>query len=137
MTGPVITHFVYADDIVIFSGGNNKSIKLIKNQVRRYEEASGQKANKEKIFFITAPNTSASRINKMRKSVPIYTLSAMNPPPKGADSNAWRTLMKIKVKAEEYIIWKIQKGDSSFWWDNWTGKGALAKIVQGSGHQEP
>ncbi|XP_059277589.1 uncharacterized protein LOC132031658 [Lycium ferocissimum] len=64
--GPIINHLAYADDIVIFCGGNNKSIKLIMHQIRRYEKASGQKVNNNKSFFITAPNTSVYRINRMR-----------------------------------------------------------------------
>lgn len=41
--------------------------------------------------------------------------------------------MKIKVQAEPHIIWKVQEGNSSFWWDNWTGLGAFAKLCQGPG----
>lgn len=26
-------------------------------------------------------------------------------------------------------MWKIAKGNVSFWWDNWPGKGALAKLI--------
>lgn len=32
--------------------------------------------------------------------------------------------MSIKYKVEKCILWKIRKGDISFWWDNWSGKGA-------------
>ncbi|XP_060202679.1 uncharacterized protein LOC132631096 [Lycium barbarum] len=48
-----------------------------------------------------------------------------------ADSHTWKSLMKIKTKVEPHIIWKIQSGNSSFWWDNWTGNRALAKIFPG------
>ncbi|XP_060190336.1 uncharacterized protein LOC132619448 [Lycium barbarum] len=65
--GPIINHLAYANDIVIFCGGNNKSIKLIKHQIKRYENASGQKVNNNKSFFITAPNTSVYRTNRIRK----------------------------------------------------------------------
>ncbi|KAM3360472.1 hypothetical protein P3S68_020184 [Capsicum galapagoense] len=89
----IINHLAYADDIVIFNGGNNKTIKLIKYQIRRYGKASGQKVNNNKSFFITAPNTAPQRINRMRRMT----------------------------------------GNSSFWRDNWTGLGALAKLCQGPG----
>lgn len=38
--------------------------------------------------------------------------------------------MDIKDHSENYILWKNGKGLVSFWKDNWTGKGALAKIIQ-------
>ncbi|XP_070057917.1 uncharacterized protein [Nicotiana tomentosiformis] len=38
--------------------------------------------------------------------------------------------MEIKEDAEKHILWKIGLGRISFWWDNWYGKGALAKVIQ-------
>lgn len=49
------------------------------------------------------------------------------------DSHTWKSLTKIKAQVEPHIIWKVQEGNSSFWWDNWTGIGALAKLCQGPG----
>lgn len=68
INGPIINHLAYTYDIIIFGGGNNRSINLIHKQVRRYEKASGQKVNKDKNFFITAPNTAPNRINRMREA---------------------------------------------------------------------
>nr|XP_009620930.1 uncharacterized protein LOC104112649 [Nicotiana tomentosiformis]XP_016476814.1 PREDICTED: uncharacterized protein LOC107798353 [Nicotiana tabacum] len=45
------------DDIVIFSSGSHRSIKLIMHQIKKYEQSSGQMVNKEKCFFLTAPKT--------------------------------------------------------------------------------
>ncbi|KAM3362309.1 hypothetical protein P3S68_017163 [Capsicum galapagoense] len=77
----IINHLAYADDIVIFSGGNNRTIKLIKHQIRRYENASGQLVKDAKSFFVTVPNTAPHRINRLRrvtgymdKSFPFYYL---------------------------------------------------------------
>lgn len=39
--GPQITHLAYADDIVIFCGGNRRSIKAVMNQIHKYEMSSG------------------------------------------------------------------------------------------------
>lgn len=36
--------------------------------MRRYEKAFEHKINKDKSFFITAPNTSPGRINRMRQA---------------------------------------------------------------------
>nr|XP_009774734.1 PREDICTED: uncharacterized protein LOC104224736 [Nicotiana sylvestris] len=38
--------------------------------------------------------------------------------------------MKIKKKVAPNIIWKIQAGNLSFWWDNWKGYGAMSMVVQ-------
>ncbi|XP_075109105.1 putative mitochondrial protein AtMg00310 [Nicotiana tabacum] len=45
----------------------------------------------------------------------------VNKKPNPTDSHIWRNMLKIRDKAEENIIWEIQKGNCSFWWDNWTG----------------
>ncbi|XP_070026250.1 uncharacterized protein [Nicotiana sylvestris] len=44
-------------------------------------------------------------------------------------SHSWRRLMSIKKEAEKYVFWRIGKGNISLWWDNWTGKGSLAKCI--------
>lgn len=30
---------------------------------------------------------------------------------------------------EQHILWKVGKGDLSFWWDNWSNKGALENVI--------
>lgn len=64
--GPQINHLAYAEDIVIFNSGNSKSVKLIMKQIKNYEDAFEQKVNGNKSFFLTAPETSAYRINILR-----------------------------------------------------------------------
>ncbi|XP_075084982.1 uncharacterized protein LOC142168225 [Nicotiana tabacum] len=66
--GPIINHLAYADDIVIFCGGNNMTIKLIKKVIDKYEKDSGQKVNSDKNFFITSPHHCAIRINRIRNA---------------------------------------------------------------------
>lgn len=65
--GHLITHLAYADDIVIFTSGNKKSVKLIMKQITEYEDSSGQKVNKEKTYFVTNPKAWAQRIIRMRE----------------------------------------------------------------------
>lgn len=69
--GTCITHLAYADDIVIFTCDNNSSTNLIMDVIRKYEDSSGQKVNGDKSFFLTAPNTCANRINRIR-NITIY-----------------------------------------------------------------
>ncbi|XP_070050087.1 uncharacterized protein [Nicotiana tomentosiformis] len=64
--GPQINHLTYADDIVIFSSGNSRLVKLIMNQITNYERASGQRVNKQKGFFLTDPKAGVYRINRIR-----------------------------------------------------------------------
>ncbi|XP_070050523.1 uncharacterized protein [Nicotiana tomentosiformis] len=47
------------------------------------------------------------------------------------NSHIWKRLMDSKKNAEMFIFCKIGRGDVSFWWNNWTGLGALANIVPG------
>ncbi|XP_070020293.1 uncharacterized mitochondrial protein AtMg01250-like [Nicotiana sylvestris] len=58
--GPQIIHLAYADDIIIFSAGNNKMIRLIMEQIHKYKRASGQKLNANKVF--------SGRINRIRST---------------------------------------------------------------------
>ncbi|XP_016492209.2 uncharacterized protein LOC107811732 [Nicotiana tabacum] len=64
--GPVVSHLAYADDIVIFTAGNTRSIKLVMKEVRKYEAISGQMVKQDKSFFLTDPKVSPSRINRIR-----------------------------------------------------------------------
>ncbi|XP_019263971.1 PREDICTED: uncharacterized protein LOC109241667 [Nicotiana attenuata] len=64
--GPQINHLAYVDDIVIFCGGNSKTVNLVIKEIRKYEKASGQLVNKDKGFFLTGPKASAYRINRLR-----------------------------------------------------------------------
>lgn len=66
--GPIINHLSYADDIVIFTSGNSKSVKMIMKKIHMYERSSSQRMNKKKCIFLTAPGTGPSRINKIRDS---------------------------------------------------------------------
>ncbi|XP_009762590.1 uncharacterized protein [Nicotiana sylvestris] len=42
------------------------------------------------------------------------------------DSHLWKSMTQARQKAEIHMIWQVNSGSSSFLWDNWTGKGALA-----------
>ncbi|XP_015167940.1 uncharacterized protein [Solanum tuberosum] len=41
------------------------------------------------------------------------------------NSHSWNAMCKIKSTMDQYILWKIGRGDVSLWQDNWTGFGAL------------
>lgn len=62
-----MNHLAYADDIIIFTRGKSKCIKLVLKQIQLYEESSGQQVNRDKSFFLDSPKSSPSRINRMRE----------------------------------------------------------------------
>lgn len=43
---------------------------------------------------------------------------------KGA-SHTWRKMLLIREEVEHKICWQVKKGNSSFWFVNWTKQGAL------------
>ena len=47
-----ITHLAYADDVIVFSSGERRTLKKIMKTIEEYEEISGQRVNKEKSGFI-------------------------------------------------------------------------------------
>nr|XP_016434202.1 PREDICTED: uncharacterized protein LOC107760632 [Nicotiana tabacum] len=63
---PKINHLAYAYDIIIFCSSDSISVKLIMNTISKYERSSAQLVNGDKIYFLTAPNTAAIRINMIR-----------------------------------------------------------------------
>ncbi|XP_070034183.1 uncharacterized protein [Nicotiana tomentosiformis] len=67
--GPLINHLTYVDDIVIFTSGNDKSVSLFMKVFNNYEVSSGQLVNTDKSFFLTAPNSCAARINRIRNCI--------------------------------------------------------------------
>lgn len=44
-------------------------------------------------------------------------------------SLAWNNLIKIIEKMEELLLWRINSGNSSLWWDNWSELGVIAQII--------
>ncbi|XP_019240300.1 PREDICTED: uncharacterized protein LOC109220287 [Nicotiana attenuata] len=45
------------------------------------------------------------------------------------NSHACNHVLKIRNIAENHIVWQVNSGSSSFWWDNWSLKGPLATPV--------
>lgn len=47
-------------------------------------------------------------------------------------SHTWRRMMNIRGKIDHLIMWRIHASNSSFWWDNWSGKGQLSQYGNAS-----
>ncbi|XP_059315569.1 uncharacterized protein LOC132066235 [Lycium ferocissimum] len=65
--GPQINHLCYADDLILFSSGERKSVKLLMKVLRDYEEASGQEINKDKTNFYTYGIQSRRNIRRLHR----------------------------------------------------------------------
>ncbi|XP_031112253.1 uncharacterized protein LOC116016235 [Ipomoea triloba] len=69
---PIITHLAFADDILIFASGSRKSLQNIKATLQEYEQASGQKINFSKSFFVTSKFASTARINTITRELGMH-----------------------------------------------------------------
>ena len=59
--GPHISHLFFADDSIIFCKATTESCRALHGILSLYEQASGQKINKEKIALFFSHNTSPER----------------------------------------------------------------------------
>ncbi|XP_019197385.1 PREDICTED: uncharacterized protein LOC109191256 [Ipomoea nil] len=41
------------------------------------------------------------------------------------ESHVWKRMVEARENMEKEIEWRLGKGELSFWWDNWNGKGAI------------
>ncbi|KAG5585843.1 hypothetical protein H5410_046277 [Solanum commersonii] len=48
------------------------------------------------------------------------------------ESLTWKHLMHNKHMVEDHILWKLNSGNYSFWWDNWLGVGPFAQFSSDS-----
>lgn len=66
---PIISHLLYADDIVIFSNGSKSSLKVISNYLALYERWSRQKVSKEKSSLIFSKHISYARRRQLLRLI--------------------------------------------------------------------
>ncbi|KAL0292122.1 UNVERIFIED_CONTAM: putative ribonuclease H protein [Sesamum radiatum] len=57
-----ISHLAFADDIVIFSKGTRRELKILMDFLKQYEQMSGQRINREKSSFTVDKKTPALRV---------------------------------------------------------------------------
>ncbi|XP_028785542.1 uncharacterized protein LOC114741444 [Neltuma alba] len=59
--GPSVTHLMFADDLLLFGEATLQQIKVVKDCLRRFGEASGQKVNFAKSAILFSKNVSANK----------------------------------------------------------------------------
>ncbi|VFQ96003.1 unnamed protein product [Cuscuta campestris] len=47
------------------------------------------------------------------------------------DSHTWKRMLDVRAVIELVIRWRVLSGTSNFWWDTWSGLGALHRQVDG------
>lgn len=60
MEPPLISHLLYADDILIFLNGEKRSLRRLESTLSCYENWYGQQLSREKSAIYTLPTISAS-----------------------------------------------------------------------------
>lgn len=62
-----MNHLSYVDDLIPFSSGDIKSIKILMKALADYQDASFQEVNKEKCFFLTHDYRNKRTSRKIRR----------------------------------------------------------------------
>ncbi|VFQ90194.1 unnamed protein product [Cuscuta campestris] len=68
---PMVSHFIYADDLIIFTKGDIRNLLRIKAILNEYFSASGQDMNNSKSRFYTNKSTKSVQIQKMEEALNI------------------------------------------------------------------
>ncbi|XP_015057525.1 uncharacterized protein LOC107003747 [Solanum pennellii] len=66
--GPQVNHLSFADDIILFTSGRCKTLKILMDTLKEYEKISGQLINGDKIHFMLHPsafNSTRDRIKRL------------------------------------------------------------------------
>ena len=65
--GPQVNHLSFADDIILFTSGRSKTLKLLMYTLREYEKVSGQLINGDKSNFMLHPSAFSSTKDRIRR----------------------------------------------------------------------
>lgn len=65
--GPHVNHLAFADDLILFSSGTRKTIKIVMKTLEKYEAISRQPINISKSCVMLAPGASASARRRVTK----------------------------------------------------------------------
>ncbi|XP_055823945.1 uncharacterized protein LOC129892399 [Solanum dulcamara] len=151
---PKINHLAYADDMIIFTSADVVSLQKIMRILRNYEQTSGQKINMDKSVVYMHKKVSGDIsitveivTGVKRKDFPFMTkptlwIEYMTSKYCRKEntilvqwkqgSQTWKRMLEARDLIEYQIWWQVRKGDSLFWFDNWTGLGALYYVNPGN-----
>ncbi|XP_042983381.1 uncharacterized protein LOC122312796 [Carya illinoinensis] len=136
VNSPVVSHLLYADDIVLFTNASKGTIRCLMNVFKQYERWTGQKVNYEKSAIYYSKKISNQRINDIRRvtgfvqcEFPCKYLGA--PIVDGrlkarhldylvakllTEDSLWANFFRAKyVKNKQMCLWLGRRSGSNFW----------------------
>ena len=75
--GPRITHLFFADDSLLFFKATRRESKMVRQQLKLYEENSGQKINYEKYGLYFSKNTNTPQLDEVKSIFGIQSTSSL------------------------------------------------------------
>lgn len=64
---PQINHLCYADDLILSTSGDEKTVNMVMKVLKEYQDASRQKVNKNKINFYTHGSSNRRSIRRCKR----------------------------------------------------------------------
>ena len=71
MRGPQVNHLSFVYDIILFTSGRCKTLKILMNTLKEYENTSGQLINGDKIHFMLHSNAFTSTKDRIKKNLQV------------------------------------------------------------------
>ncbi|XP_040996142.1 uncharacterized protein LOC121242329 [Juglans microcarpa x Juglans regia] len=155
--GPVISHLLYADDMVIFANGGRSSVSEIVDVLHIYAKWSGQQFSEGvfRVRYLGVPVVSGRLklihfqdvIQKIQKKIEdslwkrffcakyMHGKHPLELSPSGG-TRFWKAIVKEIPVVLSRSKWKIREGNVSFWRDSWLNSGPLMEQYQMVGDPE-
>ncbi|XP_060194976.1 uncharacterized protein LOC132624175 [Lycium barbarum] len=124
-----LNHLANADDRIIFTSTDFKTLELIMGVLHGYEQISCQLINKALCAKLWWKFRTTNTLWANYVWIKYYKRhSPENVQWKGG-SQLWKVILEARDNIEHEIWWEPRSGTTNVWFDNWTKLGALYHIV--------
>lgn len=103
---PTITHLFFADDTLLFGQTDNTTCNIIREMLKKYEEASGQVINIQKSSITFSPNKSDELKTQVFSKLNMIQMSLM--------SNIWVSPLSLEETNKGYLMALEKKCGKNF-----------------------
>ncbi|KAK6779812.1 hypothetical protein RDI58_021996 [Solanum bulbocastanum] len=146
--GPQVNHLSFADDTIIFSSGRKATLQSGNEEGGKYHWISwenlsypyDERGSNFRKLVDTYKAFKAKQWWKFRTTDSLWTnfLKAKycrdeHPTTvqwKPGQSHGWKAMLKIRGEMNDKILWKVKKGSTNLWFDNWTNNGSLSDLIE-------